>query len=195
MTRCAPDRPPNRPTKTVAFLLSCCLCLSVICACLVTALVFVGRHILHNQPPARRTPGRGVATPPDKLLVAPPRYRRLPGDARPLSYDLTLLPDLSAGKFDGWVNVTVKVTGFRKDLIVHSKNLTINEVRLLRGDGRHMRVISVNEVQEDEVLIVTTREKIFPDTYYLFLGFEGSLTDRLTGFYRSEYGRAGGKAR
>lgn len=195
MSLCASDTPRKRPSRTVAVLFSCCLCLLVICACLVATLVFVGRHILYNHPSARHI---AKDTPPasiDRLLVPQPRYQRLPRDTRPLLYDLTLLPDLTAGSFVGWVNVTVSVTGFRRDLVVHSKNLSINEIKLVRSDSAELRVISVNEVHEDEVLIITTREKILPDVYHLFIGFESGLKDKLTGFYRSEYLRSKGEAR
>ncbi|XP_018565925.1 glutamyl aminopeptidase isoform X2 [Anoplophora glabripennis] len=195
MSLCASDTPRKKPSKTVAVLLSCCLCLLVICACLITALVFVGRHILYNQPPVRYVPRNSPSAPVDRLLVPQPRYQRLPRDTKPVLYDLTLLPDLAAGKFEGWVNITINVSGFRKDLVIHSSNLTINEINLVRSDATELRVISVNEVEEDQVLIITTREKILPDVYHLFIGFEGGLKDRLTGFYRSEYGRSGGAAR
>lgn len=195
MSLCASDAPRKRPSRTVAVLFSCCVCLFVICACLVTVLVFVGRHILFNQPLARHI---AKTTPPasvDRLLVPQPRYQRLPRDTRPLLYDLTLLPDLAAGDFEGWVNVTINVTGFRRDLVIHSKNISINEIKLVRSDAKELRVISVNEVQEYDVLIILTREKILPDVYYLFIGFESSLKDKLTGFYKSEYQRSNGEAR
>lgn len=195
MSLCASDTPRKRPSKTVAVLLSCCLCLLVVCACLITTLVFVGRHILYNQPPARYVPKTSSPVPIDRLLVPQPRYQRLPRDTKPVLYDLTLLPDLAASKFEGWVNITINVSGFRKDLVIHSSNLSINEIKLVRSDSKELRVLSVNEVQEDQVLIITTREKILPDVYYLFIGFEGSLKDRLTGFYKSEYGRSRGAAR
>ncbi|KAJ8961758.1 hypothetical protein NQ318_021359 [Aromia moschata] len=180
---CGAAKPRKRPSRTVAVLVSCCLFLLIVCACLLAALVFVGKHILYNHPHARHVARNlqpvGLPTETER------RFWRLPNDTRPVLYDLTLLPDLAAGEFRGFV------TGHRKDLVLHSKDLSIAEV-VVRKEGRVLQVVDVDESLVGEVVIITTREKIFPGVYYVFIRFGGNLKSRLTGFYQSQYSGSNG---
>lgn len=190
---CASDKPRKKTSKTVAVLISCCLFLLIICVCLITVLVFVGKHILYNHPSVYYVTRKIV--PVNSLPVPERSYKRLPNDTKPILYDLTLLPDLTTGEYKGFVNMTVNITAFRKDIIVHSKNLSVAEIAITTRNSKVLQVLSIDENLIDEVLIITTREKITPGIYYLFIKFEGSLKDKLTGFYRSQYRQSTGQQR
>lgn len=178
----------KKPSRTVTFLLTCCVFLLIICACLITVLVFVGRHILYNSP--------SVVFPrvPYRLPVPQRSFKRLPAGVEPLLYDLTLLPNLSKGLYKGSVNITISVTEPRNDLVIHSKNLSITEVNLMT-DTRTLSILKVREIYEDEVLVITPDLKLSPNTYYLAIKFEGVLFGKLTGFYRSNYKKTSGESR
>ncbi|KAJ8979934.1 hypothetical protein NQ317_003676 [Molorchus minor] len=121
-------------------------------------------------------------------------FWRLPNDTKPMLYNLTLLPDLTTGEFKGSVNITVRVMGFRKDFIVHSKHLYITDIGIT-SPHRTLKVINIDENLVDEVLVITTREKIFPGVYYLYIQFGGSLKNGLSGFYQSQYRTSTGNIR
>nr|XP_023019123.1 glutamyl aminopeptidase-like isoform X3 [Leptinotarsa decemlineata] len=187
--RASEAKPRKKSSSTVACLVSCCLFLLIVCGCLITALVFVGRHILYNKPNATRSY-------PTHRFSEPQRsYKRLPNDTEPLLYDLTLLPDLTRGLYKGSVNITVSVNGPRRDIIVHSKNLTISEVTLTTNGLKAFSILTIKEQDVDEVLVITTKQKILPGVYYLFIKFEGRLFGKLAGFYRSQYKKSDGKLR
>ncbi|XP_023019123.2 aminopeptidase A isoform X2 [Leptinotarsa decemlineata] len=187
--RASEAKPRKKSSSTVACLVSCCLFLLIVCGCLITALVFVGRHILYNKPNATRSY-------PTHRFSEPQRsYKRLPNDTEPLLYDLTLLPDLTRGLYKGSVNITVSVYGPRRDIIVHSKNLTISEVTLTTNGLKAFSILTIKEQNVDEVLVITTKQKILPGVYYLFIKFEGRLFGKLAGFYRSQYKKSDGKLR
>ncbi|XP_060524768.1 aminopeptidase A isoform X2 [Cylas formicarius] len=172
----------------VSCLLSCCVFWFIVCASLLAALVFIGRHIEYNSGTgtfAARRHGKAAVGVPD--VTRPTRYKRLSNDTRPLAYNLTLAPRLDRGDFDGFVNITVEVAKARDDFVVHGKKLTVTSVEIRRGDGRTLRVVSVTEHLEDEVLVVVAAERITPGVYHVAFKFRGSLVDRITGLYRSSY--------
>ncbi|CAG9823832.1 unnamed protein product [Phaedon cochleariae] len=104
------EKTRKKSNKTVACLVSCCLFLLIVCGCLITALVFVGKHILYNSPNVTtKSVDRNVFSEPQRS------YKRLPRDTEPLLYNLTLLPDLPKGLYKGLVNITISVSSHRKD--------------------------------------------------------------------------------
>ncbi|CAG9823833.1 unnamed protein product [Phaedon cochleariae] len=184
------EKTRKKSNKTVACLVSCCLFLLIVCGCLITALVFVGKHILYNSPNVTtKSVDRNVFSEPQRS------YKRLPRDTEPLLYNLTLLPDLPKGLYKGLVNITISVSSHRKDVIIHSKNLTISDVSLVTSDLVSFPILTIKENVADEVLVITTRQKIVPGVYYLFIKFEGRMFGKLSGFYRSHYKKSDGEMR
>lgn len=186
------QRPKKRSRKTIALLLSCCLFLLIICGCLLAALILIGKHVIlngGNVGPAR--PKTAIASVPKKFIS------RLPNDTKPLIYDLTLLPNLKTGLYAGSVNITLNLTIPRENIVLHSKNLTITNVELHRNDSdwKVVDIIDVKESVLDELLFINVNGTIPAGIYNLFIKFNGSLLNKLRGFYHSTYKRSNGEKR
>lgn len=182
----------KKTSSAVPCLLTCCIFLFIICACLVTALVFIGRHVLYTSINAsqQNLPARKISS-----AYSLKSFKRLPNDTRPLLYDLTLLPDLTRGLYKGLVNITIEVDNSRNDVVIHSKNLTISEIVLTNSENRNLHILIVKEIVEDEVIVITTKKMIAPGLYYLFLRFDGRMFGKFHGFYRSQYKMSSGDIR
>lgn len=182
----------KKTSSAVPCLLTCCIFLLIICACLVTALVFIGKHILYTSINAshQNLPARKISS-----VYSLKSYKRLPTDTRPLLYDLTLLPDLTRGLYKGFVNITIEIDNTRNDVVIHSKNLTISEITLTDSDNRRLQILIVKEIVEDEIIVITTKKMITPGIYYLFLRFDGLMFGKFRGFYRSQYRTSAGEIR
>lgn len=194
MTTSSYGSEPRRKNSSSAVpcLLTCCIFLLIICACLVTALVFIGRHILYSSINAthHNLPARKISS-----AYSLKSYKRLPNDTRPLLYDLTLLPDLTRGLYKGFVNVTIEIDNVRNDVVIHSKNLTISEIVLKNSESKNLQILIVKEIVEDEVIVITTKKMVTPGVYYLFLRFDGLMFGKFNGFYRSQYRTLAGDIR
>ncbi|MGH7805965.1 MAG: hypothetical protein ACREQJ_16575, partial [Candidatus Binatia bacterium] len=53
---------------------------------------------------------------------------RLPGDVRPVEYDLHLEPDLEAGTFHGDLSLTVRLERPLRTILLHAADLRFEEV-------------------------------------------------------------------
>ena len=105
---------------------------------------------------------------------------RLPTTVVPISYDLTLNPNLGAGTFDGEVSISLQINEPTNTVTLHSNGLNIGEVRI---DG------NVQEYTLDttyELLEITTEDEL-EDTAELFISFNGNMRDRIVGLYVSSY--------
>lgn len=182
----------KKTSSAVPCLLTCCIFLLIICACLVTALVFIGRHILYTSINAsqQNLPARKISS-----AYSLKSYKRLPNDTRPLLYDLTLLPDLTRGLYKGYVNITIEIDNTRNDVVIHSRNLTISEIILTSSENKNLHILIVKEIVEDEVIVITTKKMVTPGVYYLFLRFDGRMFGKFNGFYRSQYKTSTGDIR
>ncbi|KAF7269517.1 hypothetical protein GWI33_017458 [Rhynchophorus ferrugineus] len=172
--------------KLVLYFCSCCAFWFILCVVLVTVLVFVGRHLLHNSIPpgvyyVYKQPSE------DRPEIRQSSYKKLPNDTRPSLYDLTLFPHLDKDYFEGFVNISIDVYAPRKELILNSKNLSVSSVTLVRKNARIIQILSVTENLEDEVLVITPKEKVFPGEYFLGLKFSGRFFGKTKGLYRSTY--------
>lgn len=184
-------RKKRKPSRLVTCLLSCVVFLVIVCACLIGVLVLVGRHILYNSPNSAQEhfPSRKI------IPLAERSFKRLPNDTRPIIYDLTLLPDLIRGLYKGFANITLEVDHLRKDLVLHSKDLSISEIILTSSQGKRIQILKVNEIEDDQVIVITTQQRVLPGIYYLFIRFDGRMFDKLIGFYRINYTKGGREVR
>lgn len=189
---CGSEHVRKKTNGVVACLLTCCIFFFIICVCLVTALVFLGRHILYTSinSTQQNLPARKISAP-----FSLKSYKRLPNDTKPLLYDLTLFPDLTRGLYKGSVNITLEIERARNDIIIHSKNLTISEIILKDSENRELQVLIVNEIVNDEVLVITTKKLVSPGLYFLFLRFDAIMFGKFHGIYRSQYKTANGEIR
>ncbi|XP_066993050.2 glutamyl aminopeptidase isoform X2 [Anabrus simplex] len=115
------------------------------------------------------------------------RGYRLSPHVRPRHYDLTLQPYLKQGTFSGTVAITVEVNVSCEFLAVHAKQLNVTASRVTLPDG-----VTVFPLQEDAFLyppheLLVLKAKFPVGLYILHFEFNGRLTDKIVGFYRSEY--------
>lgn len=115
---------------------------------------------------------------------------RLPSEIRPNLYKLRLYPDLKAKTFSGNISIHLQVTKPISYIVVHSKRLTISQTLLQRTVGNELKNISVAnafEYPEYEYWVTEVDGPLEIGDYVLGLTFNGSLTDRIVGFYQSSY--------
>ncbi len=113
------------------------------------------------------------------------RYR-LPATVVPSRYDLTLEPDLDAGTFSGSEDVRVRVLQPVDEVVLNADELEIHD-GWLEGPGGRLEVTEVRMDAESERAHLRLSGTAEPGEWTLHLGFDGTLSDRMTGFYRSTY--------
>ena len=119
---------------------------------------------------------------------------RLPRDVLPHHYDVRLLPILETGNFSilGRVSVDIECKEVTDRIVLHSVDIVVDpkSVQLIHKVNQ-AHALSVSGIDYDtklEFLIVRLDHKLTKGSNYtLSMDFLGNLTDRLKGFYRSNY--------
>ncbi|XVE70868.1 hypothetical protein DITRI_Ditri10aG0105300 [Diplodiscus trichospermus] len=101
---------------------------------------------------------------------------RLPKFAVPKSYDIRLKPDLSACKFQGNVAVHLDIVADTRFIVLNAAQLSIDPPS-----------VSFSHPNSNKRLFPKGRE------FWILIGFEGVLNDKMKGFYRSTYEHNGEK--
>jgi hypothetical protein len=114
---------------------------------------------------------------------------RLPGESIPLSYDLHLKTNIHTEDVgvEGEVTIKLKVLETTDQLILHSRNLVMNEMKLFDVSGREIGVIS-NAF--NDILTIITLEEIAAGselTLNIKYNFEMNEGADMTGLYRTYY--------
>ncbi|GFQ02617.1 aminopeptidase m1 [Phtheirospermum japonicum] len=113
---------------------------------------------------------------------------RLPKFAVPKRYDLKLKPDLIACKFSGAVQISVDVVSNTKFLVLNAAELSVNPKSVTFASGsKVLESVEVQLFEEDEILVLEFKENLPIGVGVLNIEFEGTLNDRMKGFYRSTY--------
>ncbi|HYE99680.1 MAG TPA: M1 family metallopeptidase, partial [Planctomycetota bacterium] len=110
---------------------------------------------------------------------------RLPSDAVPKAYRLTLEPDLNTLTFRGEVAIDLDLRRETRDVTLHAVDLDILEARI---DGRRAEVRL--DAARDRATI--TADRPLTGSATLTMTFDGRLHEEMRGFYRSAYARADG---
>ncbi|GAB0087436.1 Aminopeptidase [Sergentomyia squamirostris] len=113
---------------------------------------------------------------------------RLPAEIRPKRYNLHLHPNLVEKTFSGNVSIDLEVSKPVSFIAVHTKKLTISATSLEKNDL--MDVVPLAETFEYEPLeywITVPKDTIQEGVYQLNMTFNGSLINRIVGFYASSY--------
>src|SRR5262245_15583996 len=118
-----------------------------------------------------------------------PSDPRLPRAVLPTRYELTIAPDLDAGRYAGDVTITLEVAEPTDDIVLHAHQLEV-ELDALTQDGRALAADLTIDAA-DERVIVHARD-LQPGAATLSLRFRGVISDALVGFYRSTYTNAAG---
>ncbi|KAK7291314.1 hypothetical protein RIF29_06350 [Crotalaria pallida] len=124
------------------------------------------------------------------------RQPRLPKFAVPKRYDVRLNPDLLSCRFTGSVAVDLHVVAPTPFIVLNAADLSITTHSVSFSIPDSSKVLKPSRVElfeDDEILVLE-----FPETVPIGLGvlaiqFEGTLNDRMKGFYRSTYEHNGEK--
>ncbi len=106
---------------------------------------------------------------------------RLSKNVVPITYDITLQPDVKNFTFEGMEVITLSILKSTKTLTLHSKEIEI----LTAGVAGMFAKISYNE--KSEQVTFTFPKLIKRGKIKLTLVFKGILNDKMRGFYRSRY--------
>jgi puromycin-sensitive aminopeptidase len=111
---------------------------------------------------------------------------RLPHHVVPVRYDLRLEPDLLTATFAGTETITLTVLEATSEIALNAAELRITEATIARDGGQPRRAsIHMDEGLERCRLVLDGR--LDPGSWALRLVFQGTLNDKLRGFYRSTF--------
>lgn len=111
---------------------------------------------------------------------------RLPRHVIPTRYELRLEPDLARATFTGKAVVILTITQPTTVIVMNAVDLAISEAGITGPTVAHQAA----SIELDEPLQrcrVTFAQTLAPGAWTLRLTFQGTLNDKLRGFYRSTY--------
>jgi puromycin-sensitive aminopeptidase len=111
---------------------------------------------------------------------------RLPLSVTPERYEIRLLPDLSAARFDGEEKIVVQVHEPVRQIRLNAAELEFKAVSIEPPAGKALQG-DVTLDGENEQAALDFRETLTPGPWELRISFSGVLNDKLHGFYRSTY--------
>ncbi|XP_017484575.1 PREDICTED: glutamyl aminopeptidase-like [Rhagoletis zephyria] len=117
---------------------------------------------------------------------------RLPREIRPQHYSLRLQPDMVKKLYQGTITIKLEVVKPISYIPVHAKTLNVSteEVMQLGEAGAPVAKLSPTLTfahPEYEYWVTEFKDPLQVGSYTLQLAFNGSLTDRIVGFYASSY--------
>jgi puromycin-sensitive aminopeptidase len=121
---------------------------------------------------------------------------RLPKFAVPNRYDIRLKPDLIACRFSGSVAVNIDIVTATNFIVLNAAELSVTNDSVSftnRDSSKVFKPSKVELFEDDEILVLEFSEKIPTGLGVLSIQFEGTLNDRMKGFYRSTYEHNGEK--
>ncbi|KAK4580843.1 hypothetical protein RGQ29_024479 [Quercus rubra] len=133
---------------------------------------------------SRRHPGSNM-----KVMVSMEEFKgqpRLPKFAVPKRYDIRLKPNLTTCKFTGSVAIVLKIVADTSFIVLNAAELSIDTTSVLKP-------LKVDVVEEDEILVLNFANTLPIGLGLLTIHFQGSLNDKMKGFYLSTYEHNGEK--
>lgn len=115
---------------------------------------------------------------------------RLPKEVKPIHYDLFLHPNLQKKTFSGKVTILIDVLDDRRSIALHQKDLNITSVELKTyglEEDYEIEISSISNPSKYEIFVISTKNEFKSGLYNLNLEFNGSLKDKIVGFYSSIY--------
>ena len=119
----------------------------------------------------------------------------LPRNVKPVSYRLTLEPDLETFTFKGEETIEVEVAEATSSVTLNAIDLDIQTCRITSGNGDPMTPRATTLDETTETATFEFEGEIPAGRARLDLEFTGELNDRLRGFYRSRYTDVDGNER
>ncbi|KAK4599002.1 hypothetical protein RGQ29_009192 [Quercus rubra] len=121
---------------------------------------------------------------------------RLPKFAVPKRYDIRLKPDLSACKFSGSVAIELNIVADTRFIVLNAAELSVDTPSVSfthSSNSKVLRPSKVDVVEEDEILVLEFADTLPIGMGLLTIRFQGTLNDKMKGFYASTYNHNGEK--
>jgi aminopeptidase N len=118
------------------------------------------------------------------LLPLPSAAQRLSGTVVPEHYTLWFAPDLQKDTFRGRETIRVQVKEPTTTITLHAAEIEFGQVRVESGGRTQDARVTLDEKAETATL--TLREEIPAGAATIQISYNGTLNDKLRGFYRSE---------
>ncbi|XP_051923813.1 leucyl-cystinyl aminopeptidase isoform X2 [Hippocampus zosterae] len=112
---------------------------------------------------------------------------QLPRSIRPLSYDLTLSPNLSTMTFSGHTVINMFVLHNTKRIVLHSAHLNITKATFKLGDGEASDVTILENKPMEQIAVKLSAELKAGQHCVLTLDYTARLSHTYDGFYNSSY--------
>ncbi|XP_069565514.1 leucyl-cystinyl aminopeptidase isoform X1 [Brachyistius frenatus] len=194
-SRQSPPRTCSRPSARTMVV---CVLFLVIVASMTMVLYFLpGCNFTRTgcRKPNKTTPIESIYPLSTNGELFPWAQLRLPLSIRPLSYDLTLNPDLDNMTFTGRIVINMAVLHNRKCIVLHGSNLNITKATFKLGDGQ-VHDVTVLEFKPKQQLAVKFSEELKAGQHcVLTLDYSAKLSHTYDGFYNSSYSDKDGNKR
>jgi puromycin-sensitive aminopeptidase len=120
---------------------------------------------------------------------------RLPRSVLPRHYDLELWPRLDEARFSGRVAIDLDVVEATDRVVLNAAELSVHTATLRQPERNTPLSASVVIDEPRERIVLELAEPLAKGPGRLELSFEGTLNDKLRGFYRSSFTDAEGTTR
>ncbi|KAA0204033.1 hypothetical protein HAZT_HAZT005894 [Hyalella azteca] len=129
-----------------------------------------------------------VSEEPDRSTQPWELEYRIPVSTIPYHYDLYLHPDLESGKFTGKVTILVGVTSSMTFLVTHFRDMNITLTKLRSAESSdEVDLLDYFGYEPNQFWVMRPRVALKPGNYSMELEFDGSLENKIVGFYKSIY--------
>ncbi|XP_072747372.1 aminopeptidase A isoform X2 [Anoplolepis gracilipes] len=172
----------NAAPALLCFACGACFVLSLICTCLATLVVLLDQAVEATNYRYDSNKHTTMAD-PDKIF-------RLPKEVKPIHYDLLLYPNLKENTFSGKVTILIDVLDDRRTIALHQKDLNITSVELITyglEEDYKIDISSISKPTKYEIFVISAENEFKSGLYNLSLKFNGSLKNKIVGFYSSQY--------
>lgn len=112
------------------------------------------------------------------------RAQRLPGIVVPEHYDITLAPDLEAGKFTGEETIRVRLIEETPSITLHAAEIDFQEADITVANKTQQATVTPHPEKEQATLAVP--EPLAPGPAEIYVRFTGTLNHQLRGFYLAQ---------
>lgn len=114
-------------------------------------------------------------------------FQRLPTNVVPKHYDILLWPDLVKFTFSGQEVIEIVIRNETRTIVMNALELDVNSAQFISSSGVSIPSQKIELNAEDELLTISFAQPLHPGAGSLQLVFNGTLNDKMKGFYRSKY--------
>lgn len=186
-TRQAPPRSCSRPSSRTIVV---CVLFLVIVASVTMVFYFLPGCTFTKagcRKPNKTNPMEPVYPISTNGELFPWAQLRLPQSIKPLSYDLTLNPNLDKMTFTGRTVINMSILHSTNRIVFHGANINITKATFKLGDGQASDV-TVLEYKPRQQLAVNFSEELKAGQYcVLTMEYSANFSNAYDGFYNSSY--------